>query len=105
MNNDNLLEKIAFAAIPLLFSCIVYLIGTLNAIEHRVTILESKVQVVVDANNEPIVPAQAELAREKLRQDFIAGQTEALVRHESNRSDVRLLTWRLERLEEKNERK
>lgn len=101
MGNDNLLEKIAFAAIPLLFSCLVYLIGTLNDIEHRVTVLESKIHVVVNDNNEAVPPAQAELAREKLRQDFLAGQTEALVRHEENRSAVKLLAWRIEKLEEK----
>lgn len=104
-SKSTFIEKLGFALVPLLFSCLVYLINDLNNLTHRITILESKVQVVVTDENKPVLQPQAELAREKLRQDFLAGEAQALIRHEENKSALTLLTWRLTKLEEKNEKK
>lgn len=64
------IEKVSFAMLPFLFTCIVYLLNALSDTNHRITLLESKIQVVVSADNTPVMNPSAELAREKLRQDF-----------------------------------
>jgi hypothetical protein len=104
-SKSTFIERLGFALVPLLFSCLVYLMNDLNNLTHRVTILEGKIRVVVTDENKVVPQAQAELAREKLRQDFLAGETQALIRHEENRSAVSLLSWRVMKLEEKNEKK
>ena len=63
-------EKITFALLPLLFSCVVYLMNALSNLQHEVTILNSKISLVVTADNKQSVNTGAELAREKLRQDL-----------------------------------
>ena len=63
-------EKITFALLPLLFSCVVYLMSALNTLQHEVTVLNSKISLVVTADNKQSVNTGAELAREKLRQDL-----------------------------------
>ena len=49
------IEKIAFALLPITFSCIVYLISVLNDANHRITLLESKIQVAVSSDNKMII--------------------------------------------------
>ena len=51
-----LVEKIVFAAVPILFSCVVYLFTALNASNHAITVLESKIAVVVNNDNKAIPP-------------------------------------------------
>ena len=63
-------EKITFALLPLLFSCVVYLMNALSNLQHEVTILNSKISLVVTADNKQASNTGAELAREKLRQDL-----------------------------------
>jgi hypothetical protein len=65
-----LVERITFAILPLLFSCVVYLMTALSNLSHEVTILNSKVSLVVTSDNRQAVNNGAELAREKLRQDL-----------------------------------
>lgn len=65
-----LIEKITFAVLPLLFSCVVYLMTSLSSLSHEVTILNSKISLVVTSDNRQAVNSGAELAREKLRQDL-----------------------------------
>lgn len=65
-----LIEKITFALLPLLFSCVVYLMSALSSLSHEVTILNSKISLVVTSDNKQAVNTGAELAREKLRQDL-----------------------------------
>jgi len=65
-----LIEKITFAVLPLLFSCVVYLMTALSSLSHEVTILNSKISLVVTSDNRQAVNSGAELAREKLRQDL-----------------------------------
>jgi hypothetical protein len=65
-----LIEKIAFALLPLLFSCVVYLMSALSSLSHEVTILNSKISLVVTSDNKQASNTGAELARERLRQDL-----------------------------------
>jgi len=65
-----LIEKITFALLPLLFSCVVYLMSALSNLAHEVTILNSKISLVVTSDNRQAPNSGAELAREKLRQDL-----------------------------------
>lgn len=65
-----LIEKIAFAILPLLFSCVVYLMSSLSNLSHEVTILNSKISLVVTSDNKQATNTGAELARERLRQDL-----------------------------------
>jgi hypothetical protein len=65
-----LIEKITFALLPLLFSCVVYLMSALSNLAHEVTVLNSKISLVVTSDNRQATNSGAELAREKLRQDL-----------------------------------
>jgi predicted ribosome quality control (RQC) complex YloA/Tae2 family protein len=72
MNNEKnqLIEKITFAVLPLLFTCVVYLMSALSKLSHEVTVLNSKISLVVTSDNKQATNTGAELAREKLRQDL-----------------------------------
>jgi hypothetical protein len=65
-----LIEKLTFAVLPLLFSCVVYLMSSLSNLSHEVTILNSKISLVVTSDNKQASNTGAELARERLRQDL-----------------------------------
>lgn len=97
-----LIEKIIFAVTPFIFTGFVYLISALNEVNTKLAVLENKIAVVVTPENTPRPNEQAELSREKMRQDFMNEQNENLVRHTENRSSLELLTWRITQLENKN---
>jgi hypothetical protein len=63
-------QKIVLAVIPILFTCVVYLMNALSTLSHDVTILNSKISLVVTSDNKQAANSGAELAREKLRQDL-----------------------------------
>ena len=65
-----LIEKLTFALLPLLFTCVVYLMSALQNLQHDVTILNGKISLVVTSDNKQATNTGAELAREKLRQDL-----------------------------------
>ena len=65
-----LIEKLTFALLPLLFTCVVYLMSALQNLQHDVTVLNSKISLVVTSDNKQAANSGAELAREKLRQDL-----------------------------------
>jgi hypothetical protein len=65
-----LVEKIAFAVLPILFACVVYLMNALSSLSQDVTILNGKISLVVTSDNKQATNSGAELAREKLRQDL-----------------------------------
>ena len=65
-----LIEKLTFAFLPLLFTCVVYLMSALQSLQHDVTVLNSKISLVVTSDNKQAANSGAELAREKLRQDL-----------------------------------
>lgn len=51
-----LVEKIVFAGIPILFSCVVYLMGALSSANNEIIQLKSKIAVVVNSENKAIPP-------------------------------------------------
>jgi hypothetical protein len=67
---SQLIEKLTFALLPLLFTCVVYLMTALQNLQHDVTVLNSKISLVVTSDNKQATNTGAELAREKLRQDL-----------------------------------
>jgi len=89
-----LIEKITFALLPLLFSCVVYLMSALSNLSHEVTVLNSKISLVVTSDNRQAVNSGAELAREKLRQDL---EKEI----QNNRDDIQVNRMHIAILEEK----
>ena len=95
------IEKIAFAIIPIMFSCIVYLLTAINSSNTRIADLENKMQIAVTSDNKLVSNPVAELAREKLRQDFLAADTEAKIQHAQNESKIVLLEWRVRELEKR----
>jgi hypothetical protein len=76
-----LIEKMTFAVLPLLFTCVVYLMSALSNLAHEVTILNSKISLVVTSDNKQATNTGAELARERLRQDLS-------VEIQKNRDDI-----------------
>jgi hypothetical protein len=99
------IEKIVFATVPILFSCIVYLVSDLNTAKTKLTELDNKISIVVSPENTPRPNQSAELARENLRLDFVNEQNESLIRHTQNNGQINLLTWRVTELEKLNGKK
>jgi hypothetical protein len=93
-----LIEKIAFALLPLLFSCVVYLMSALSSLSHEVTVLNSKISLVVTSDNKQATNTGAELARERLRQDLSA-------EIQKNRDDIQYNRQKIAIIESKMERK
>ena len=90
-----LIEKAAFAVLPILFSCVVYLMSSLASISHEVTVLRQQVSLVVTSDNKQATNTGAELAREKLRQDL-----EKEIQHNrdmilENRTSIAVITERV----------
>ena len=67
---SQLIEKMAFALLPILFTCVVYLMNSLSTLSHEVTVLNNKISLVVTSDNKQASNTGAELAREKLRQEL-----------------------------------
>ena len=63
-------EKLLFALLPLIIAGVGYLLNAVSQLNHQVTVLESKVSLVVTSDNKQAVNTGAELARERLRQDL-----------------------------------
>ena len=99
-----LIEKVTFAVLPIMFTCVVYLMNALSNVNTQLTILESKMQLVVTSDNKQAPNMGAELAREKLRQDFMAQNTEALARSGANKAVLDTLIWRVQELEKHKEK-
>ena len=89
------IEKLLFALLPLLIGCTGYLISALGQLQHDVTILNSKVSLVVTSDNKQASNTGAELAREKLRQDL----TESIQRNRDaiaeNRQHIAIIEDRM----------
>jgi hypothetical protein len=92
------IEKITFAILPLLFSCVVYLMSSLSNLAHEVTILNSKISLVVTSDNKQATNTGAELARERLRQDLS-------LEIQKNRDDIQYNRQKIAVLEVKMENK
>jgi hypothetical protein len=93
-----LIEKITFAILPLLFSCVVYLMSALSNLSHEVTVLNSKISLVVTSDNKQASNTGAELARERLRQDLAA-------EIQRNRDDIQYNRQKIAIIESKMEKK
>jgi hypothetical protein len=90
-----LIEKAAFAVLPITFTCVVYLMSALNTLNHEVTVLNNKISLVVTSDNKQATNTGAELAREKLRQDLekeIQKNRDDIMH---NRQDIAILYERL----------
>ena len=68
-SKGGLVEKITFAGIPIMFSCIVYLMTALSAASHDLTVLQSKINVVVSAENKAIPPQGTTIEMEKIKEE------------------------------------
>ncbi len=92
-------QKIIFAIIPILFTCVVYLMNALSTLQANVNTLQSKVQIVVSADNKQVTNLDAALAREKLRQDLLDSVQEINGRASQNRARIDVLERRLDILD------
>ena len=99
MNDDKgaLIEKATFAILPLLFSCVVYLMSALSNLSHEVTILNSKISLVVTSDNKQASNSGAELAREKLRQDLEKESQKNRDDIMHNRHEIAIINTRMEK--------
>jgi len=96
---SEVVQKIVFAIIPILFTCVVYLMNALSTLQTNVNTLQSKVQIVVSADNEQVTNLDAALAREKLRQDLLDSVQEINARASTNRARIDVLERRIDILD------
>jgi len=93
------IEKLLFALLPLIIAGVGYLLNSVAQLNHQVTILESKVSLVVTQDNKQASNTGSELAREKLRQDL----TEAIQKNrdsiQENKQMIAVHEERIRRLE------
>ena len=99
-----LIEKVTFAVLPIMFACVVYLMNALSHVNTQLTVLEGKMQLVVTSDNKQAPNMGAELAREKLRQDLMQANTEAVSRAAANRAIIDTLQFRVTELEKFKDR-
>jgi hypothetical protein len=88
------IEKLLFALLPLIIAGVGYLLNAVSTLNHQVTVLESKVSLVVTSDNKQASNTSSELAREKLRQDLTA-------EIQKNRDSIQLNKEHISILEEK----
>ena len=93
------IEKLLFALLPLISAGVGYLLNSVAQLNHQVTILESKVSLVVTQDNKQASNTGSELAREKLRQDL----TEQIQKNrdsiQENRERITVHDEKIKRLE------
>jgi hypothetical protein len=65
-----LVEKIVFAGIPILFSCVVYLMGSLSSANNEIIQLKGKIAVVVNADNKAIPPQGTTIDMAQIRESL-----------------------------------
>jgi peptidoglycan hydrolase CwlO-like protein len=92
-------QKIIFAVIPILFTCVVYLMNALSTLQSNVNTLQAKVQIVVSADNKQVTNLDAALAREKLRQDLLDSVQEINARASNNKARIDVLERRIDILD------
>lgn len=63
-----LVEKIVFAGVPILFSCVVYLMNSLSNANNEIIQLKSKIAVVVNAENKAIPPQGTTIDMAQIRE-------------------------------------
>lgn len=67
-SKSGLVEKLVFAGIPILFSCVVYLMSALSSTSNELIQLKSKVAVVVNADNKAIPPQGTTIDMAQIRE-------------------------------------
>jgi hypothetical protein len=65
-----LVEKITFAGIPILFSCVVYLMNALSSANNEIIQIKSKIAVVVNADNKAIPPLGTTIDMAQIRESL-----------------------------------
>jgi len=65
-----LVEKITFAGIPILFSCVVYLMGALSSANNEIIQIKSKMAVVVNSDNKAIPPQGTTIDMAMIRENL-----------------------------------
>jgi hypothetical protein len=65
-----LVEKITFAGIPILFSCVVYLMSALSGANNEIIQLKSKIAVVVNSDNKAIPPQGTTIDMAQIRESL-----------------------------------
>jgi hypothetical protein len=65
-----LVEKIVFAGIPILFSCVVYLMSALSNANNEIIQLKSKIAVVVNSDNKAIPPQGTTIDMAQIRENL-----------------------------------
>ena len=65
-----LVEKIVFAGIPILFSCVVYLMSALSNANNEIIQLKSKIAVVVNSDNKAIPPQGTTIDMAQIREQL-----------------------------------
>ena len=88
---NDIVQKLIFAIIPILFTCVVYLMNALSNLQSNVNTLQAKVQIVVSADNKQVTNLDAALLREKLRQDLLDAVQEINTRAGANRARIDVL--------------
>jgi hypothetical protein len=63
-----LVEKIVFAGIPILFSCVVYLMNSLSNANNEIIQIKSKIAVVVNSDNKAIPPQGTTIDMAQIRE-------------------------------------
>jgi len=76
---------------------VVYLMTALSSLSHEVTILNSKISLVVTSDNKQATNTGAELARERLRQDLSAEIQKNRDDIQHNRQKIAIIETRLEK--------
>jgi hypothetical protein len=89
------IEKLLFALLPLIIAGVVYLLNAVSTLNHQVTVLESKVSLVVTSDNKQASNTSSELAREKLRQDLTAEIQKNRDSIQLNKEDIAILEEKL----------
>ena len=93
------IEKLLFALLPLIIAGVGYLLNAVSQLNHQVTILESKVSLVVTSDNKQAANTGAELARERLRQDLTKEIQDNRDRIQQNREMISVHEEKLKQLQ------
>jgi len=98
---NDMLEKVIFAALPILISAVVYVGSSMTSMQTEIVNLRAKVSLVVTDSNEQATNTGAELAREKLKEELkllIDENKDAIA---VNRQTIAVLEQRILQLEAK----
>ena len=67
---SGLVEKLVFAGIPILFSCVVYLMSSLSDSKNEIISLKSKIAIVVNSDNKAIPPQGTTIDMAQIRENL-----------------------------------